>query len=175
MARIRCRRHAPLLCAAAARSRADQDAAQSDHRGQHRLALLQRAETRAEGVNMYRRSFLTGMAGASAAPLFPPNLARAAEAAPETTRISLAKTAALCTAPQYIAEELLRAEGFTEIRFVDATAPEIVHGVGSGKFDMAAAYASQFVSGIEAGEPVTLLAGIMVGCFELFGSDAVRS
>src|SRR5262249_16297055 len=64
---------------------------------------------------------------------------------------------------------------FTEIRFVDTTAPEIVHGVGSGQFDMAAAYASQFVSGIEAGEPITLLAGMMVGCFELFASGTVRS
>ena len=110
---------------------------------------------------MHRRSFLSRIAAASTAPLLHSRLAEAAEAAPETTRISLAKTAALCTAPQYIAEELLRAEGFTEIRFVDTTAPEIVHGVGSGQFDMAAAYASQFVSGIEAGEPITLLAGMM--------------
>src|SRR5438270_558469 len=57
MARIRCRRHAPLLCVAAARGRADQDAAQSDDRGQHRLALLQRAETRAEGVTRLVAAF----------------------------------------------------------------------------------------------------------------------
>ena len=37
------------------------------------------------------------------------------------------------------------------------------------------AYTSQFVAAIDGGEPVTLLGGIMVGCFELFGGDNVRS
>jgi NitT/TauT family transport system substrate-binding protein len=99
----------------------------------------------------------------------------AADGALETTSLTLAKTPALCTAPQFIAEELLRAEGFTEIRFIDTIAPEVPAAVGAGKLDFSMAYASQFVAALDTGEPVTLLAGIMVGCFELFGNDNVRS
>ena len=47
--------------------------------------------------------------------------------------------------------------------------------VARGKVDFSLAYASQFVTTIDAGEPVTLLAGVMVGCFELFGNEGIRS
>ena len=124
---------------------------------------------------MHRRDFISGIAAAVGASLLRPVSISAAEGAPETTSVTLAKTPALCTAPQFIAEELLRAEGFTEIRHVETIAPEVPSAVGAGKVDFAIAYASQFVAAIDAGEPVTLLGGIMVGCFELFGGDNVRS
>ena len=120
-----------------------------------------------------RRGFLTTAAGAAAAGLVCTPRALAGEGAPETTSVTLAKTPALCTAPQFIAEELLRAEGFTG--YVETIAPEVPSAVGAGKVDFAIAYASQFVAAIDVGEPVTLLGGIMVGCFELFGGDNVRS
>src|SRR6516165_10651804 len=118
-----------------------------------------------------RRRFLT-TAVAAAAGLVGTARALPAEGALETTSVTLAKTPALCTAPQFIAEELLRAEGFTEIRYVETIAPEIPSAVGAGKVDFSMAYASQFVAAIDAGEPVTLLGG---SCFELFGGDNVRS
>jgi NitT/TauT family transport system substrate-binding protein len=121
-----------------------------------------------------RRRFLTTAAVAGAAGLFPIRPTPAAVGAPEATSVTLAKTPALCTAPQYIADELLRAEGFTEIRFVETIAPEVPSAVAAGKVDFSMAYASQFVAAIDAGQPVTLLGGIMVGCFELFGGDNVR-
>jgi NitT/TauT family transport system substrate-binding protein len=46
----------------------------------------------------------------------------AAEAPPETTRLRLAWTGSACQAPQYVAEELLRAEGFTDVQYVGARA-----------------------------------------------------
>ena len=122
-----------------------------------------------------RRGFLTTAAGAAAADLVCTPRALAGEGAPEITSVTLAKTPALCTAPQFIAEELLHAEGFTEIRYVETIAPEVPSAVGAGKVDFSMAYASQFVAAIDVGEPVTLLGGIMVGCFELFGGDNVRS
>ena len=124
---------------------------------------------------MHRRSFISGIATAAGGSLLRPVSISAAEGAPEITSVTLAKTPALCTAPQFIAEELLRAEGFTEIRYVETIAPEIPSAVGAGKVDFSMAYASQFVAAIDAGEPVTLLGGVMVGCFELFGGDNVRS
>ena len=124
---------------------------------------------------MHRRSFISGIATAAGGSLLRPVSISAAEGAPEITSVTLAKTPALCTAPQFIAEELLHAEGFTEIRYVETIAPEVPSAVGAGKVDFSMAYASQFVAAIDVGEPVTLLGGIMVGCFELFGGDNVRS
>ena len=40
------------------------------------------------------------------------------EAPLETTAVRLIKIPGICIAPQYVAEELLRAEGFTEVRYV---------------------------------------------------------
>ncbi len=39
-----------------------------------------------------------------------------------------------CIAPQYLAEELLRAEGFTDIRYVPAVPPAKVIGLGEIDF-----------------------------------------
>jgi NitT/TauT family transport system substrate-binding protein len=122
-----------------------------------------------------RRSFLTtlSLAGASSFVRIPSTLA--AEGPPETTVIRLARQPTICVAPQFVAEELLRVEGFTDIRYVDTLAPEVPEAVARGKVDYSLAYASQFVASIDAGEPVTLLAGVMVGCFELFGKEGIRS
>jgi NitT/TauT family transport system substrate-binding protein len=45
-----------------------------------------------------------------------------AEPPPETTKIKLYKYESICIAPQYVAEELLRGEGFTEVQYVEAGA-----------------------------------------------------
>jgi NitT/TauT family transport system substrate-binding protein len=124
---------------------------------------------------MNRRRFISGITAAVSGSLLRPASIGAAEGGLETTTVTLAKTPALCTAPQFIAEELLRAEGFNEIRYVETIAPDVPNAVGAGKVDFSMAYASQFVAAIDAGEPVTLLGGVMVGCFELFGGDNVRS
>ena len=42
----------------------------------------------------------------------------AAEPPPETTKLRIIGTTAACTAPQYIVEELLHAEGFSEVQYV---------------------------------------------------------
>ncbi len=48
----------------------------------------------------------------------------AAEPSPETTTIRLGKVPSLCLAPQYVAEEFLRAEGFTDIQYAHDQGPE---------------------------------------------------
>ena len=70
-------------------------------------------------VNMNtRRRFLAGLSLAGAAGLVraPPLLA--ADGALETTTVRIAKIGAICLAPQYVSEEFLLAEGFTDIRYV---------------------------------------------------------
>jgi hypothetical protein len=62
----------------------------------------------------------TGFAGLGAAGLYGGRKSVAAEPPPEVTTIRFEKDPVTCIAPQ-AAEELLRAEGFTDIRYVDVT------------------------------------------------------
>ncbi len=121
-----------------------------------------------------RRRFLAtlSMTGAGGLLRVPP--ASAAEGILETTTVRIQKSAAICIAPQYVAEPLLRAEGFTDIRYVEGPAGA-TEPLARGKVDFDTNYASNFVRAIDAGEPITLLAGVMVGCFELFGNEGIRS
>ena len=85
----------------------------------------------------------------------------AAEPPPETTTIRLLKAAdTICVAPQYVAEELLRGEGFTDVRYV-GPAP----GVGFDKFlasgdvNIAMDLAASQLTAIDVGVPMVIVAG----------------
>ena len=123
-----------------------------------------------------RRRFLTMTSVAGAAGLVRAPLALAAEGPPETTSVRFMRIPIICHAPQFIAEDLLRAEGFTDVRFVDAaSSAEINEAVASGKVDFNMHFAPQWVSVIDGGGAVTVLTGVHVGCFELFGKEGIRS
>jgi NitT/TauT family transport system substrate-binding protein len=47
--------------------------------------------------------------------------------------------------------------------------------LASGEIDIAMNYATNTILQIDAGDPVVLLAGVHVGCYELFGNDRVRA
>jgi hypothetical protein len=64
-----------------------------------------------------RRRFLTG-SSAGAASLIGLLNSLAQEAPPETTAVRFPISNNICFAPLYVADELLRAEGFTDIRYV---------------------------------------------------------
>jgi len=70
-----------------------------------------------------RRRLLGGMALAIPAAALPLRRVVALEPPPETLTVRLAKQKVICFAPQYVLEELLRAEGFAEIRYVDIALP----------------------------------------------------
>jgi NitT/TauT family transport system substrate-binding protein len=117
-----------------------------------------------------RRRLLATLSLAGAAGLLrAPNLL-AAEGSLETTSVRLTRTPGICLAPQYVAEELLRAEGFTEIRYVDA----LPASLPLGEADFGLAYAAGFLRQIDAGDPITLLSGVMIGCFELFARESIH-
>ena len=105
-------------------------------------------------------------------------LARA-EPPPETTRIRLNKIRSLCLAPQYVAEELLRGEGFTDIQYVGEGSAGIggmpaAQALGAGAVDISMNFAAPLAVAVDAGVPITILAGVHPGCFELFGSERIR-
>src|SRR6201993_1798840 len=126
-----------------------------------------------------RRRFLAPLSIAGAAGLVGARRARAAEGdlEPRAVRI-FANRPGICVAPQYIAEPLLHAEGFTNVRFVGLTATTgapAAQAVGSGDADFAVTFAAPLAIAIDGGAGITLLSGVHVGCFELFGNESVRS
>jgi NitT/TauT family transport system substrate-binding protein len=126
-----------------------------------------------------RRQFLTNLTcfGAwtsGAATLFPRRL-DAAEPALEMTAVRFAKIPVICFAPQYVCEELLRTEGFTDIRYVDADDPlKISTELGHGKYDFCANVTPGHLAAIDAGAPITIVSGVHAGCYELFAQNGIR-
>src|SRR5215472_5838436 len=121
-----------------------------------------------------RRRFLTMTAVAGAAGVLPPLRARAAAPAIETTTVRLAKIPAICFAPQYVCDELLRAEGFTDIQYVDADFAALPEDLGHGRFDFASSFAPQHIVAVDTGASISVLTGVHVGCVELFSRDGLR-
>ena len=123
-----------------------------------------------------RRRFLAALSSAGAASLLGTPMSFAQEAPPETTTIRIAKIPGICIAPQYVAEELLRAEGFTDIHYVatEAGVPA-AQALARGELDFTANYAPALISPIDAGAPITILGGEHIGCFELFAREGIRS
>ena len=125
-------------------------------------------------VRLTRRRFMSGVAAAGGAGLLRAKRAEAADGPLETTTVRI-QTPGLCVVPSlYIAGEQLRAEGFTDIRYVEAP-PAITEPLAHGEADFDMNYASNFVRALDAGEPITLLSGVMVGCFELFANEGTRT
>jgi NitT/TauT family transport system substrate-binding protein len=100
----------------------------------------------------------------------------AAEPPPETTKIRLVKVSGICIAPQYVAEELLQGEGFTEVHYVETVAgAELTKALASGEAHISLSFVAPVILRLDAGDPLVMLAGVHVGCFELFGSERVRT
>jgi NitT/TauT family transport system substrate-binding protein len=118
-----------------------------------------------------RRHFLTGLSAAGVAGILGFGRARADEGPPETTTIRLARNRAICLAPVYISEDLLRAEGFTEIRHVFSPPAS----VGRGEIDFDFQFGASIASHLDAGERVTALAGLHSGCHEVFAHEPIRT
>jgi NitT/TauT family transport system substrate-binding protein len=124
-----------------------------------------------------RRRFLTTLSLTGAASLFRAPQVRAAEGLPETATIRLTMLPpGICIAPQYIADELLRAEGFTDIQYVvSASGAPVMAAIAGGTVDFSFNYAGPVIIAVDAGQPIMTLAGMHVGCFELFGHESIRT
>jgi NitT/TauT family transport system substrate-binding protein len=122
-----------------------------------------------------RRDFLTALSAAGVAGILGARSSRAEEPPLETTSIRLVRTSGICVAPIYIAEELLRAEGFADIRYVSAPGGVASAEVAArGDADFLLTFAAPLLIPMDAGQPLTVIAGAHVGCFELFANDTVH-
>jgi NitT/TauT family transport system substrate-binding protein len=122
-----------------------------------------------------RRRFLMTASSAGVAGLVRVPAALATEGPLETTTVRISNDLAICEAPLEIAEELLRTEGFTDVRYVDTSTDDLSAAIAQRKIDFALDFPVLFAPGIDAGKPITVLAGVHVGCFELFAGNDVRT
>ena len=125
---------------------------------------------------IHRRDFLRGMSGAGTAALLGLRTDRAnAEPPPETTKLRLIRATTMCWAPQYLAEELLKAEGFTEVTYFTMPVGQPVSKVLTrGDADISMNFVGPNLIRVDEGDPVVFLAGVHVGCFEVFGGERLR-
>jgi NitT/TauT family transport system substrate-binding protein len=99
----------------------------------------------------------------------------AAEPPPETTQIRLSQFVSTCQAPLYLADALLRTEGFTGVQWVRSDLVAMSKLLAAGNVDLGMNFVGPNIMGLEAGDPAIILAGGHVGCFELVGTDRVQS
>ena len=124
-----------------------------------------------------RRRFLATLSSTAAAGLLDAPNVLGQEAPLETTRIRLYEWTSVCIAPQFVAEELLKAEGFTDVQYVRAEPTGQLPNplLASGAVDINSQFSAPSILRIEAGDPVVFLGGMHVGCFELFGTGQIRA
>jgi NitT/TauT family transport system substrate-binding protein len=97
------------------------------------------------------------------------------EAAPQTVVSGKAENV-LCNSPLYVTESLLRADGFTDIRYVPVKGGlPFTQAFADGEIDFAFGFAPGTVLRLEAGVPTTVLAGVHSGCFQLFAHEHIRT
>src|SRR5215467_14820732 len=120
-------------------------------------------------VTLTRRRLLRALsAGGAVGIVSAPQILTAAEPL-ETTSVRLRNDRSICIAPMLVVEELLRAEGFSDIPYVDTgSATESANAIGAGQADLSFDFASAYIIGIDSGQSITVLAGGMAGCVELF-------
>ena len=82
-----------------------------------------------------RRTFMSTASALSAASLLGVPLRVSAEPPPEVKRIRLSHFPAICLTPNYLAEELLRSEGFGQVEYVDGTTTGSSEGIGARRVD----------------------------------------
>jgi NitT/TauT family transport system substrate-binding protein len=121
-----------------------------------------------------RREFLQAATALGLAGAMP---AEAAEPPPETKRIRLIRYPSFdvaCLSPMWMAEELLRAEGFDDVRYVPLTTPDDAMIV-AGEVDFTQTDLFSILPALDRGTPIVTLGGIHGGCYELFGASGLRS
>ena len=120
-----------------------------------------------------RRDFLTGASALGAASMFGVPQLASAEPPPEISRVSLSDINALCFAPQFVAEELLKFEGFSEVEYVKVQDDIPTTLAESADFSMFGG--PSIIPAIDKGYPISVIGALHEGCWELFAHEPIRS
>src|SRR5262249_3667247 len=121
--------------------------------------------------------FLEGLTLAGAAALLSlKSEPAAAEPPPEVTRIRIQDAPLTCFAPVYLADGLLKAEGFTEVQYVKTDLNEgPSKALARGKIDISQNDTAGHLMELDVSAPIVILGGLHTGCWELFVNDSVRT
>jgi NitT/TauT family transport system substrate-binding protein len=125
-----------------------------------------------------RRRFMAGISAAGASGLMAKPRTLRAEPPPETTRVRLPRWlgSGYCWAAEYVAGELMRAEGLTDVRYVEAdSSVDSSEWLARGATDFDLNYPLNQVRSIDAGVPIKVLTGLHSGCLELIANDSIRT
>jgi NitT/TauT family transport system substrate-binding protein len=122
-----------------------------------------------------RRAFLAAVSWAGAAAMIGSGKVSAQEAPPEVTTIRLTKSPGICIAPQYVAEAMLKLEGFSDVQYVEVPLDDTHRSVGTDKVDISMGFIANNIVELDSGTPIMLLSGVHAGCFELFGTKHVNA
>src|SRR5262245_17879121 len=131
------------------------------------------------GSHWERRAFVKGLAAlAGTAALSGYMRSAAAEPPPEITKLRIHESLVTCIAPEIVAQELLYAEGFTEVHFVNYPKDTQLWPPESylaGETDIGFSFSPTDIRFIDAGAPVVILAAAHTGCVELVARNDIRS
>jgi NitT/TauT family transport system substrate-binding protein len=124
-----------------------------------------------------RRHFLAGLSAIGAAGLFAPTRNAAAEPPPEITTVRLPRWigTAYCWAGAYLAEALLRDEGFKVYYFRGDPKVDQAVWIARGETDFSINHPPLHITAIDSGVPIKVLAGLHSGCLELIANENVKT
>jgi NitT/TauT family transport system substrate-binding protein len=120
-----------------------------------------------------RRKFLANTSALGAASFLGLPRPAAAEPPPEITRIRLARVPVICFAPQFVAEALLHLEGFSDVQYVNVE--DDIPSTLATVSDLAMFGGPSMLPAIDNGFPISALAGLHEGCWELFAHEPVKT
>jgi NitT/TauT family transport system substrate-binding protein len=116
---------------------------------------------------------LTAASLAGAAALAGSRRSLAAEPPPETASVRLLGDPSTCIAPLDLLDDLLREEGFADVRYVPLPATR-TQSIPRGEVDFSLGFCPHVIIDIEAGVPMVMLAGVHAGCLELFARESIH-
>lgn len=125
-----------------------------------------------------RRHFLAGAASVGFAGLISTTNNAQAEPPLETTSVRLPRWVggAYCWAGVYIAGELMRAEGLTDVRYVEGDrSVDQSEWIARGETDFSVNFPPNQIASIDAGVPIKVLTGLHSGCLELIAAKSINS
>src|SRR4051794_31577568 len=138
----------------------------------------ERAHSSPTDMKASRRRFIAKTSALGGAPLLGLSCVASAEPPPETARLRILEGMVTCIAPTIVTEELLRAEGFTDIQYVNfpkQTQNWPPDDLIAGETDINVTFIPTDILRVDAGAPLVILGGSHVGCVDVVASKRVKS
>jgi NitT/TauT family transport system substrate-binding protein len=126
--------------------------------------------------NHLRRQFLVRAATLSMGGLLGTHsVSSDARPALDTTKVRFVRSPAICLAPQFLAEELLRGDGFTDVEYLPLGTRTVPNVIAEGKADISMWDAPGLMPALDKGRSLVVISGVQAGCYELVANERVHA